>query len=207
LGRIFGHCCVRISFKLEVIMGLSAPTGFSAPRGNVAGYKLKNVPNYTPEQMQIFSQLLGGLQGGGLEKGLQQQQGLAGGDEEAFGQLEKPAYSAFQKTLGQIGTRFGGLGAMGSSAFQNATSGAAQSLAENLGSQRMGIQNNALDRLMGLSDKLLGAEPFSQFLEPKSKGFDFGSLLGGLGGKAIGGLGGGIGQALLPKILKLLGLG
>lgn len=153
-------------------MSLSAPSGFSAPKANISGYKLRNVPNYSPEQMQIFSQLLGGLQGGGLEKGLQRQQGLAGGDEEEFGRLEAPAYSAFQKGIGQLSSQFAGAGALNSSGFQNAASEQARLLGENLGSQRMGIQNNALDRLLGLSDKLLGAQPFQQFLEKKRTGWD-----------------------------------
>lgn len=167
-------------------MTISAPTGLSAPRANISGYKTRNVPNYTPQQMQLFSQLLGGTQGEGLSKGLQSLQGLAGGDEEAFGQLEAPAYSAFQKTLGQLGSRFSGLGAIDSSAFQNATSGAARELSENLGSQRMGIQQNALDRLLGLSNTLLGQKPFETFLQKKS---GFGDIL----------------KHALPGILSLLG--
>ncbi len=172
-------------------MSFSAPTGVSPPRANISGYKTRNVANFTPEQMQLFSQLLGGVSsGGGVGKGTDYLSRLAGGDEEAFGQLEKPAYSAFQKTLGDIGTRFAGQGAIGSSAFQNATSGAAQSLAENLGAQRMGIQQGAIDKLLALSERLLGKQPYETLLEKKRGGF--GSQFGDLLSRA------------LPQILSLL---
>lgn len=167
-------------------MSISAPTGISAPKANISGYKLRNVPNYTPQQMQLFSQLLGGLQGSGIGKGLENLQGLAGGEEEGFDQLEAPAYSAFQKGIGQLGSQFAGLGALNSSGFQNAAAGQARQLGENLGAQRMGIQQNALERLLGLSDTLLGKKPFDSFLEKKS---GFGDIL----------------KHALPGILSLLG--
>ena len=153
-------------------MSLSAPTGVSAPRANISGYKLRNVPNMSPEVMQLFSKLLGGTSGVGIDQGLKSQQGLAAGDEDAFKRLEAPAYTAFNKQLGNIGSRFAGVGALDSSAFQNATSGAAQSFAENLGAQRHGIQEGALDRLLGLSDRLLSQKPYDSFLEKKRSGFD-----------------------------------
>lgn len=167
-------------------MSISAPSGVSAPRANISGYKLRNTPNYTPQQMQLFSQLLGGVQGQGLTKGLENLQGLAAGGEEGFEQLEAPAYTAFQKGIGQLGSQFAGLGALGSSGFQNAAAGQARQLAENLGSQRMGIQQNALERLLGLSDTLLGKKPFESFLQKKS---GFGDIL----------------KHALPGILSLLG--
>ena len=136
-------------------MTFSSPTGVSAPQANISGYKTRNVPNFTPEQMQLFAKLLGGVQGG-LGGGLDFLSQLAGGEEGAFEKAEAPAYSAFQKTLGQLGTRFAGLGALDSSAFQNATAGAGQELAENLASKRLGIQQSAIERLLGLSQNLLG---------------------------------------------------
>lgn len=154
-------------------MSFSSPTGVSAPRTNISGFKTKNVANFTPQQMQLFSQLLGGTQGSpGLSQGLSRLSNLAGGSEEGFDQLEAPAYSAFNKLLGNIGSRFANVGALDSSAFQNATSGAAADLSEKLGSQRMGIQQDALDRLMGLSERLLGQRPYDTFLQPQRTGWD-----------------------------------
>lgn len=155
-------------------MSISAPTG----------YRTKQVQNFTPEMMQLFQQLLGGASGG-LQGGLKSLQGLAEGDEEAFGKLEAPAYSAFQGALGQIGSRFAGAGALGSSAFQNATSGAAQSLAENLGSQRQGLQQGAIDKLLGLSTSLLEKQPYQNILQKKRSGWDTAGDVASIIGKLL----------------------
>jgi len=165
---------------------------FGSTGGNIlpassSGYRQRKVANFTPEQMQLFQKLLGGLNGGGgLEGGVDYLSKLAGGDEESFQQMEKPAYSAFQSQLGNIGSRFAGAGAVGSSAFQNATSGAAQSFAENLGAKRHGVQQDAIERLLGLSNNLLGQKPYDTFLEKKT---GWGDIL----------------QKLLPGILSLFG--
>lgn len=151
-------------------------TGSNIPNSNIAGYRLKQKPNFTPDQMKLFQQLLGGAQGG-LGGGLDYLGKLAGGDEEAFQEMEKPAYSAFQGQLGNIGSRFAGAGAIGSSAFQNATAGAAKDFAEDLGAKRHGIQMGALDKLLGLSERLLGQQPYESFYEKQRTGFDkFGDI-------------------------------
>lgn len=153
-------------------------TGSNIPNSNISGYSNKRVPNFSPEQMKLFQQLLGGLQGsGGLQGGLDYLGKLAGGNEEAFGELEKPAYSAFQGQLGQIGSRFAGSGAIGSSAFQNATAGAASDFAQGLGAQRHGIQMGALDKLLGLSEHLLGQRPYENIQQKERSGLDqFGDI-------------------------------
>lgn len=182
-------------------------SGTSTGRQAKSGYKVRQLSNYTPEQHKLFQSMISKLTGGGgVEGGIDFLSKLAGGDEEAFGQMEKPAYSAFQGLLGQIGSRFAGSGALGSSAFQNATSGAAANLAENLQSKRLGIQQGAIERLLGLSQNVLGQRPYENQLEEEG-GFDWGSLLGGAAGAIGGPIGGGLGKALLPKLLKLLGLG
>lgn len=172
-----------------------APTGVNASRSSSNGYKQIKTPNFTPEQMQIFQKIFGGLQGG-LDGGLDYLSKLASGDEETFQGIEKPAYSAYDKLLGQMGSRFAGVGAIDSSAFQNATSGAASSLAENLGAQRTGLQQGAIDKLLGLSTSFLGQRPYDTFLD-KDEGFDWGGLIGGalgsFGGPALGAIGSGVG--------------
>lgn len=165
-------------------MPISTPTGVTPPRGKISGYKIRNVPNYTPEQMQLFAKLLGSAQGGLEGGGLDFLSQLAGGDESAFQQAEQPFYSAFQKGLGEIGSRFAGLGAVGSSAFQNATSGAAKELGEDVGAQRLGLQQSAIERLLELSENLLGKKPYQTYLEQKRP--TFGSYLGKLGSSLIG---------------------
>jgi hypothetical protein len=143
------------------------------------GIQTQQVPNFSPQQMKLFRKLLGNINnGGGLEAGLGRLGRLAAGSQEGFEELEKPAYADFQKQLGQIGTRFSGLGAQGSSAFQNATSGAATDLTERLQAARMGIQNNALQALLGQSNQLLGQRPFNTVYQQPDQGFDWQSLLG-----------------------------
>lgn len=154
---------------------MSAPAGVSAPRANISGYKLRNVPNFTPQQMQLFQKLLGGLSGGGgLEGGLDFLSKLASGDQSGFEEAEAPAYSAFNKAIGQLGSRFAGFGSgsLDSSAFQNATSGAAGELAENIQSKRLGMREGAIERLLGLSNNLLGQKSYDSFLEKKRSGWD-----------------------------------
>lgn len=131
---------------------------------HMKGFRSYANPQLGPQQMNLLSQLLSGVSsgqgGGGIQGGLQYLNRLAGGSKEGFEELEAPYQSAFQGALGQIGSRFAGTGALGSSAFQNATSGAAKGLAETLGAQRMGIQQNALQSLLGLSQSLLGQRPY-----------------------------------------------
>jgi len=150
-------------------------TGSATPKSNISGYR--KIPNFTPEQMNLFKMLLGGTGQGLGGGGLDYLSRLASGDESAFAESEAPAYSAYEKALGQLGSRFAGLGAMDSSAFQNATSGAASTLAENLAANRSNLQQSAIDKLLGLSQSLLGQQPYSY--ERKPSGWEsFGSLLG-----------------------------
>ncbi len=165
---------------------MSSVTGGSAPTGNISGYNLRNVPQFTPQMMQIFEQLLGSLQGGGgLEGGVDFLSQLAGGEEGAFEKAEAPAYSAFNKMAGQIGSRYSQLGARDSSSFQQAISGGAAQLSENLGEKRLGMQTSAIDKILGLSEGLMGQKPYDTSLEPKA---DWMKLLG----------------QVLPQLLKLL---
>lgn len=165
---------------------MTAVTGMAAPKANISGYKLRNVPNFTPQQMQLFQQLLGGLSGGGgLEGGLDFLSRLGMGDDEAFEQAEAPASSAFNKALGQLGSRYSQLGARDSSSFQQATSGAAAELGENLGAKRLGIQENAIERLLSLSQNLLGQKPYDTFLEKKRSGWDTAGDIASVIGKLL----------------------
>jgi hypothetical protein len=169
---------------------MTASAGSMAPKGNISGYKLRNVPQYNPQQMQIFQRLLGSLLGGeGLEGGLDFLTRLAQGDESMFEELEAPAYSSLQKSLGDIGSRFAGFGsgAIDSSAFQQATSGAAGDLAERLQSQRLGLQSDAVDRLLGLTERSLEKRPYETYAQAKP---DIGGWLGRLVSKGLGTFGG-----------------
>jgi hypothetical protein len=105
-----------------------------------------------------------------------------------------------------------GTGARKSSGFGLASSSAAQEFAEKLQGQRMGLQQQAIRDLLGMSNSLLGQQPYEQFLvPPKKKGWEsflgaglpiaggiLGGLFGGPAGAYMGGsMGGAAGSAFL----------
>lgn len=146
------------------------------------GYNQVQFPTKSPEQMDIFKQLMGGS-GGNIQSILQQLKGLSGGgSEEDWSQLEAPAMRQFGQMQGDIASRFSGLGsgARHSSGFKNSLRGASTDLAERLQSQRLGIQGNARDQLLSLYSALLGqdVQPQTAFM-PKQQSF-WKQLLGSL---------------------------
>ncbi len=181
-------------------------TGTASQTGAPSGYNVKQVSNFSPEMMNMFKMLLGKTQGGLGGGGLDWLSKLAGGDEASFQQAEAPMHNAFNQKLGDIGSRFANMGAVDSSAFQNATSGAASQFGQELGANRINLQQGALDRLLGLSQNLLGQRPHENILQPKKQGFDWGGLLGGVlgsfGGPALGALGSGVGSWANKKFFE-----
>lgn len=143
---------------------------------------IKNIPQFTPQQMDLFQRLLAAI-GPGAEQGLGFLSQLAGGDEDIFSQLEAPAYSALERGLRQTASGFSQFGAQDSSAFQNALAGQSRQLAESLGAQRVGLQQQAIERLLGSTQSLLGQKPFETHLKSRKPGF--GSFLAGAGGELL----------------------
>lgn len=169
------------------------------------GYEAVSQQMFTPEQMQLFSSLFGQVGPGS------QLSRLASGDVSQFGQLEAPAMRQFGEMMGQLGSRFSGMGMGGrrSSGFNLATSSAAQQLAESLQSQRLGLQRQAIGDLMSMSQQLLGQRPYeTTYLEkPMSFGQSFLSGLApgigaGIGGAMFGGPAGMAGS-LLGQLLGI----
>lgn len=131
------------------------------------GYEAGNLQQFTPEQMQLFSSL---FQQVSPQSFLGK---LAGGDQSQFAAIEAPALRQFGQLQGNIASRFSGMGsgARRSSGFQNALGGAATDLAERLQSQRMGLQQQAIRDLFGMSNQLLAQRPYEQFLTEKPDSF------------------------------------
>lgn len=147
------------------------------------GYRQGQIQQFTPEQMQLFQSLFSQL---GPDSFLSK---LAGGDEETFNQIEKPALKQFSGLQGNFASRFSGagLGARRSSNFTNASNQAAADFASQLQSQRQGLQQQALQDLFGLSNTLLNQRPQEKFFTQKQhRGSGFGGILGA----GLGGLGG-----------------
>lgn len=163
---------------------------------NISGYRLNRLSNLTPQQEQLFNLLLGGSSSGTGE-GLDYLSRLASGDPSSFEQMERPAYDAFDKLLGEIGSRYAQAGAIGSSSYQNALAGAGGDLAKQLQAQRSNIQMSALDRLLGQSNSLLNQRLFENILNQKpqsqSRGL-IGQILGTALPSLLGGFSGGFGR-------------
>jgi hypothetical protein len=151
-----------------------------------SGYQSVVSQQFTPEQMNLFSQMFGQVS---PDSYLSR---LAGGDQSQFAQLEQPAIRQFGELQSGLASRFAGMGvgANRSSGAQNAQTSAAQNFSQQLQSQRMGLQNQALKDLMSYSSELLGQRPYSEYLlEPQAEEPSFWD-------KLLGGLSGGVGTAL-----------
>jgi hypothetical protein len=124
------------------------------------GYRSGQLQQFTPEQMQLFSQLFGHVSPDSFTSR------LASGDESAFGETEAPALRQFQELQGQMGSRFSGMGmgAQKSSGFRNTMGQMGSDFAQQLQSQRQGLQRQAIQDLMGYSTKLLGQSPYERNL-------------------------------------------
>ena len=159
--------------------------------------QFKQLPTLTPEQQQLFGQLIGGLggEGGQLGQGMDLLSQLFGGNQQFLEQMQAPALRQFEEQIiPGIAERFTGAGAQGSSAFSQALGGAGADLTERLAGQRAGMGMQAQQMgLQGLLQMLgLAQQPqFATGIQPGQPGA-LGGLLGGLGG----GLGTGFGTGL-----------
>lgn len=168
--------------------GMGSPTGVRGPTGGnrglpkqkIGGRNVESLQQFTPEQMQLFQSMFSNV-GPDSFTGR-----LAGGDQEAFNQIEAPAHRDFSATLGGIASRFseggGGPGSMSSrrsSGFKNTATAAASNFAQDLQSRRTSLQQNAIKELMGMSSELLGQRPYEQFaVEPNKKKSFWEQLIG-----------------------------
>ena len=116
-------------------------------------------------------------------------------------EMEAPAHRQFQGQMGQLASRFsgmGGLGARRSSGFQNTATAASSNFAQDLMSKRHDLRRQAIRDLHEMSSQLLDKRPYERFLaeQPEEKALGgWGGALGTLGGAGIGFLAGGPGGA------------
>lgn len=169
--------------------GRRGSRGMSRGDSIPSGYEVGQLQNFTPEQMNLFKN---SFQHVGPDSYLSR---LASGDQSMFGEIEAPAFRQFNSQLGNISSRFsagaGGPGAMSSrrsSGFQNETTAAASNFAQDLQAQRQGLQRQAIQDLMGMSNQLLNQRPYERTLAPKQQKESSG--WGGLIGAGLGGVGG-----------------
>lgn len=123
-------------------------------------YKLGQLQQYTPEQVQLYKQLFGHLSPDShLGK-------LASGDQDYFAEMEAPALRQYNQLIGNTASRFSGMGvgARNSTGFQNTMNQQNSDFALNLASKRGDLQRQAIHDLMGLSHQLLGERPTERAL-------------------------------------------
>lgn len=163
------------------------------------GYRAGQLQQFSPEQMSLFQSLFSNASPDSfLGK-------LARGDQATFDQMEAPAHRQFQGQLGQLASRFSGMGTGGrkSSGFQNAATAATSNFAQDLQSRRQDLQRQAIMDLGNFSSQLLGQKPFERTINPKAKkttfldqvGTEFGTSLASSLGNTLGGAGGNRGGA------------
>jgi len=152
------------------------PTG-CGNKGKVSGYNMSTVNTLSPQQQQLFDQLMNGTMPG-IAGGLSHLSKLANGDQSYFEDLEKPAMRQFGEMQGQLASRFSGggfapgaMGARRGSGFTNTMNSATTQFAENLQSNRLNLQQQAIRDLLGMSQSLLGTQTQHSFMSPKRKPF------------------------------------
>lgn len=152
------------------------------------GQKVDQFAKFTPEQMQLFQQMFGQV---GPDSFLSR---LAGGDQSMFDEMEQPAIKQFGALQSGLASKFSGMGMGGrkSSGFGLESNAAAQDFASQLQSQRLGLRNQAIKDLMGMSSDLLSQDPYHTMVRERTHhgANKKGSGWGGSIGAGIGGLGG-----------------
>lgn len=179
----------------------AGPTG-SSRKLSGTGYNQVTMPTLSPEQQQLFQQLLGGASGG-IQSGLGNLSKLAAGDQSQFAEMEAPALRQFNALQGNIASRFSGMGsgARRSSGFNQASSSAASQFSQDLQSRRLDFQQQAIRDLLGIGQNLLGRDTFNTALLPKKRS-GWQSFLEGIS-PALGSLSSGAGNIGLAKAFGL----
>ena len=152
------------------------------------GYSQGRIGQFTPEQHQLFEHMFSQV---GPESFLGK---LGAGDQSQFEKLEAPALRQFSQLQANTANKYSGYGSGSrrSSGFQQEMGQETSDFAQKLQSNRLGLQQNALQQLMQMSNMLLGQRPYEQFMTPKKQPF-WKELLSGLSpgiGSALGTWGG-----------------
>ena len=153
------------------------------------GYNQVQTPRLSPEQQQLFSHVMGIGQKGITNTVDQLSQRAGGGTPEYWEQQEAPAMRQFNELQGNLASRFSGMGsgARKSSGFQNIANSAASSFAEQLQSNRQGLQSDAMKQLLELYSNLIGTDTQdTAFFSDKQKKQPFWKELLGSGSQGIG---------------------
>lgn len=165
---------------------LVGATGMQFPKQKVPGYDVQQLQNFNPAQMKLFEQMFDQVSPESYTSR------LAGGDQSAFEETERPALQQFNELQGNLASRFSGMGTGGrrSSGFQNTMNQSQQDFLGQLQSRRQDLRRQAMQDLMGMSNDLLGQRPYDLKLMEKEKKKSFWEKLIGGAAPAIGAAGG-----------------
>lgn len=184
--------------------GFGNSTGYNQMKEKIpSGYKKGQLNNFTPEQMQLFSQMFSQVSPDSYTSR------LAGGDEELFNEMEAPALRQYNDIQGNIASRFSGMGAGArrSSGFQNTNTAASSNFAQDLASRRQELQRQAIKDLMGMGSDLLQQKPYENFMVKKQHKKPFWQQLLGMASPAAGDLASGDTQNTGNFLKTLMSLG
>lgn len=154
------------------------------------GYSKGKLQNFTPEAMDLLQSLYGHV---GPDSYLAK---IAGGDQQAFADLEAPALQQFSALQGGLASRFSAGGSAGggqqalssrnSSGFSNTMNQQSADFAQQLQSQRLDLRNQALKDLFSMSHTLMNEQPYENRLIKKDQGTDWGQIIGKYAGALPG---------------------
>lgn len=150
------------------------------------GYSKFRSNNYTQAQNQQYNRLYGLV---GPESSTYK---TAMGDQSQFDEMEAPALRQFGALQGNLASKFSGagMGARRSSGHQNSQNAAAQDFAGQLQANRQGLQRQAVQDLMGLSQQLLQSGPYTSGYAAKGAKEGIAGGYGGPTGTVLGTIGG-----------------
>lgn len=118
--------------------------------------KLKQMPNYSPQQQSFLDMLLQGSQQG-TQGSLDWLQSLFG--DEGFEDYERPYMEQFnQQIVPGITEKFAGMGAKSSSGLNQALAQAGRGLSSDLASQRANLRGQGINALQNYAQLGLGRQ-------------------------------------------------
>jgi len=149
--------------------------------------RVKQASTLTPGQQQLAQQTQSGLMGGDTNNPhMQWLQSLYGNDPNAFAEYERPMMRQFnEEVVPGIAERFAGLGmgAQGSSAFQQQLASAAQRLSEGLGAQRANLRMGGGQQFQGYYGQAMNPQ-FQNFYQSPYQGMAQPAMQGAMQGAA-----------------------
>ena len=152
---------------MSAMTGLSSIGQSTGKARKIKGtdYRQFQTPQFTPQQVDLFQRLFSQTSPNSFLSR------LSSGDQSQFEQLEAPALKQFSQLQGGLASRFSGMGtgARKSSGFQNTANTAAQDFAQQLQANRLGLQQKAIEDLIGMSGQLLGQRPYETALVPNKQ--------------------------------------